>query len=340
MSTVDSTNPNHLNDVFVDFTVAIPTYNGADRIPKVLDCLRSQLNPDALSFEVIVVDNNSTDSTAGVVKTYQANWPSEYPLRYCFEPKQGLAYARQRAVEEAKGTFVGFLDDDTLPASDWVAASFAFGQAHQTAGAFGGQVHGQFEVEPPPNFERIESFFAIKKRGSNPNRYEPEKLSLPAGAGLVVRRDAWLASVPAQLVRTGRGGNDFEISLHLHRKGWEIWYCPTMHIYHHIPRERLERAALLKLIRTAGLCICQLRMVGAKNSQKPIIIIKIILGNLRRVILHILKHGSKVKTDLVAECELAFFLSSLVSPFYSLKASLQKLLTFNPKREPPSAAHS
>lgn len=333
MSSVDSVDFNPLKSTSVDFTVALPTYNGADRIPKVLDCLRSQLNLGARSFEVIVVDNNSTDDTAAVVKTYQATWPAEYPLRYCFEPKQGLAYARQRAVEEANGTFIGFLDDDTLPAPDWVAASFEFGQAYSKAGAFGGQVHGEFEVEPPPNFERIESFFAIKKRGTKPNRYEPEKLSLPAGAGLVVRRDAWLASVPAQLVRTGRGGNDFEISLHLHRMGWEIWYCPTMHIYHQIPRERLERPALLKLIRTAGLCICQLRMVGVKNSQKPIIVMKIILGNLRRVVLHVIKHGVKVKTDLVTECELAFFLSSLVSPFYSLKSSLQK--TTAPK--PPNS---
>ncbi|HEY9622234.1 MAG TPA: hormogonium polysaccharide biosynthesis glycosyltransferase HpsE [Crinalium sp.] len=338
MSTVDS---NELKSASVNFTVAVPTYNGADRIPAVLDRLRSQINTESLSFEVIVVDNNSADNTAAIVKAYQETWPSESPLRYCFESKQGLAYARQRAVEDANGTFIGFLDDDTLPAPDWVAASFAFGQAHPTAGAFGGQVHGDFEVEPPPNFERIESFFAIKKRGSKPNRYEPEKLSLPAGAGLVVRRDAWLESVPAQLVRTGRGGNDFEISLHLHRMGWEIWYCPTMHIYHQIPRERLERAALLKLIRTAGLCICQLRMVGAKPWQKPIIALKIILGNSRRVILHLLKHGAQVKTDLVTECEMAFFLSSLVSPFYSLNASLKKALSPQPrKNELHSAAQS
>ncbi|MDX2215372.1 MAG: hormogonium polysaccharide biosynthesis glycosyltransferase HpsE [Oculatellaceae cyanobacterium bins.114] len=322
MSLVDS----HLADdaSSIDFTVAIPTYNGADLIPKVLDRLRSQINTDSLTWEVIVVDNNSSDRTADVVKTYQASWSDASQLRYCFEPKQGLAYARQCAVENARGTFIGFLDDDTLPAPDWVAASYAFGEAYPQAGAYGGQVHGEFEVPPPENFERIESFFAIKKRGSKPNRYEPEKLSLPAGAGLVVRRQAWLDSVPAQLVRTGRGGNDFEISLHLHRQGWEIWYCPTMHIYHQIPKQRLERESLLKLIRTAGLCVYQLRMVGAKNWQKPVIACKIIGGNLRRVILHLIKYRGKVKSDLIAECEMTFFMSSLISPFYSLKASLDK----------------
>ncbi|MBD2464823.1 glycosyltransferase family 2 protein [Oscillatoria sp. FACHB-1407] len=320
MSVVDSPLPDSSS---IDVTVAIPTYNGGDRIPKVLDRLRSQVTDSSLKWEVIVVDNNSSDNTADVVKTYQESW-SGSELRYCFEPKQGLAYARQCAVENARGTFVGFLDDDTLPAPDWVAASYAFGQEYPQAGAFGGQVHGEFEAPPPENFERIESFFAIKKRGSKPNRYEPEKLSLPAGAGLVVRRQAWLDSVPAQLVRTGRGGNDFEISLHLHRKGWEIWYCPTMHIYHQIPPQRLERESLLKLIRTAGLCIYQLRVVGVTNWQKPIIAVKIMGGNLRRIVLHLIKYRGKVKSDLIAECEMTFFISSLISPFYSLKASLDK----------------
>lgn len=308
----------------VDFTVAIPTYNGADRIPKVLEYLRSQIIPANLSWEVIVVDNNSTDDTATVAETYQASWSLDAPLRYCFESKQGLAFARQCAVEQARGKYVGFLDDDTLPDPNWVAAAYAFGEEYPKAGAYGGQVHGQFEVDPPANFERIESFFAIKRRGSNASRYNPETLSLPAGAGLVIRREAWLESVPKQLVRTGRGGNDFEISLHLHYRGWEIWYCPTMHIYHQIPSQRLERESLLKLIRTAGLCICQLRTVGVKNWQKPIIGSRIILGNLRRIIAHVIKHGTKVKTDLVTECEMVFYISSLISPFYSLKTGFKK----------------
>jgi hypothetical protein len=312
-----------LESAEIGFTVAIPTYNGGDRLPKVLERLRSQVNTD-FSWEILVVDNNSSDNTKEVVQSYQADWQGP-TLRYCFEAKQGLAFARQCAVENAHGEFVGFLDDDTLPAQDWVTAAYEFGREHPTAGAFGGQIHGDFEVEPPENFERIQSFLAIKKRGSKPHLYEPEKLSLPPGAGLVVRRQAWLASVPKQLVRTGRGGNDFEISLHLHRASWEIWYNPLMNIYHQIPKQRLEKEYLLKLIRTAGLCVCQLRLVGAKSWQKPVIVSKILLGNSRRVILHLLKYRGKVRTDLIAACEMTFFLSSLASPFYCFMSSSKKV---------------
>ncbi|MBD1927468.1 glycosyltransferase family 2 protein [Trichocoleus sp. FACHB-90] len=309
----------------VDFTVAIPTYNGESRLTKVIEQLREQINTAHFSWEIIVVDNNSNDNTKEVVQDYQANWHHQpYPLRYCFEAQQGLSFARQRAVEEAKGTFVGFLDDDTLPASDWVAAAYLFGQEHPKAGAYGGQIHGNFEVSPPKNFERIQSFLAIKERGAKPNLYEPETLSLPPGAGLVIRKQAWLENVPTRLIRQGRGGNDFEISLHLHRGGWEIWYNPTMHIYHLIPKSRLEKDYLLSLIRTTGFSICQLRMINTNNWQKPIVIARIMLGNLRRATLHLIKYRWQVKNDLVAACEMAFFLSSLLSPFYFLKARFER----------------
>ena len=314
----------------IDFTVVIPTYNGESRLPKVLDQLKEciayttfiQNHNEPFSWEILVVDNNSKDNTAKLVQNYQTNWLKTVLLRYCFEAEQGLAFARQRAIEEARGEFVGFLDDDTFPAFDWVTAAYQFGAAHSKAGAYGGQIHGNFEVEPPQNFERIKSFLAIKERGSTAHLYEPENLSLPPGAGLVVRKTAWLESVPRRLVRTSRGGNDFEISLHLHKAGWEIWYNPAMHLDHQIPRWRLEKNYLLPLSRTVGLCVCELRLINAKNWQKPVVMLRIILGNLRRAVLHFLTYRGRLHTDLVAACEMNFFLSGLVSPFYFLKKQL------------------
>ena len=139
----------------INFTVAIPTYNGSERLPKVLEKLRLQTDTEHFLWEIVLVDNNSNDDTAQVVQSYQANWHHPYLLRYCFEEKQGLAFARQRAIEEAKGEFIGFLDDDTLPKSDWVAAAYSFGKSHLKVGAYGGQIHGEFEVKPPENFDRI-----------------------------------------------------------------------------------------------------------------------------------------------------------------------------------------
>lgn len=317
----------------VDLTVAIPTYNGERRLPEVLDRLRISCN-DALpasahaenfTWEVIVVDNNSTDDTAKVVQCYQANWSKQYPLKYCFEPKQGAAFARKRAFEEARGTLVGFLDDDNIPAPDWVVAAYTFAQEHPAAGAYGSQIHGVFEVTPPENFHRLAPFLAITDRGSKPLRYEPQKKVLPPSAGLVVRKQAWLDSVPTQLVLTGRTPNsmvtseDLEMLSYIQAKGWEIWYNPTMQIDHKIPHWRLEREYLIPFFRGIGLSRYVTRMLSVQPWQRPIANLAYMTNDLRKITFHLLKHGVGVRSDLIAACEMELFVSSLVSPFYLWK---------------------
>ena len=313
----------------MDITVAIPTYNGAARLPLMLERLRSQTQVESLTWEILIVDNNSTDETAAIVKQLQADWSAPVVLRYAFEPEQGAAFARQRAIQEAKGDLVGFLDDDNLPAPNWVAAAYEFAQAYPQAGAYGGQIHGDYEVEPPENFEKVQAFLAIRKRGPHPNRYQPEQISLPPAASLVVRRQAWLDHVPSRPTLTGkvRGsmvqGDDYEPLLYLHKAGWEIWYNPEMQTAHQIPHWRLEQPYLTELARGCGLATCQLRMIFTADSQKPWIITRTFLGNLRRVVTHWLKYRDRVRHDLIPACEFEFYWGSMMSPFYYLQKQAQ-----------------
>ena len=314
--------------VICEFTIAIPTYNGARRLPKLLERLKQQINTEHFDWEIIVIDNNSQDNTAEVVKNYQANWSKIYPLKYCFAQKQGAAFARQKAIREAKGKWVGFLDDDILPAFDWVAKAYKFSQDYKRVGAYGGQIHGDFEVSPPENFSRIASFLALRERGSNPHLYDPDNLSLPPSAAWVVLRQAWLDHVPANPTLSGRTegsmvqGDDYEPLLYLHKAGWEIWYNPAMHVNHKIPRKRLEKDYLIALSKGCGLCVFQLRLINTKSWQKPLLFARIVLANLRRLLIHLWKYKQQVKTDLVTACEMAFLLNCMLSPFYFLQTSL------------------
>lgn len=308
----------------IDLTVAIPSYNGAGRLPKLFEGLLMQNNVENLSWEIIIVDNNSTDNTAQVVREFQADWRGDFPLIYCFELKQGASFARQRAVREARAELVAFLDDDNLPYANWVAAAYLFGCEHPKAGAYGGKIHGLFEVSPPENFGRIASFLALRERGNIPHLYEPDRLILPPGASLVIRKKAWLDCVPTEPILSGRTrefviqGEDYEPLLYIAKAGWEIWYAPAMQTAHQIPQWRLERDYLLSLMRGCGLCISYLRTIGLKRWQKPLILTKIMLGGLKRVICHWLKYQGQLQTDLVAACEMEFFLSVFLSPFYYL----------------------
>ncbi|MFM7427721.1 MAG: hormogonium polysaccharide biosynthesis glycosyltransferase HpsE [Elainella sp.] len=308
-----------------DFTVAIPVYNGAKTLPQVLERLRDQTFTTTVQWEVLVIDNNSTDQTPQIVEGFQASWLPDVPLKYFRELRQGISYARQRAVTEAEGELIGFLDDDNFAAPNWVAAACAFGQTYPQAGAFGGEVRAAFEVPPAEDLADMARLLAIGNYADRPRRYEPEKLRLPAGAGLVVRRAAWQNSIPEQLTRVSRGGNDYEISLRLYRQGWEIWHTPTLQLDHYIPAQRVERVYLTQLAWLYGLCTCEIRMIIIPLWQKPLFLAKSFLGSLRRLILHLINsllHQGSQGFQLQQSCKTAFLLGTVLSPFYYLRNRL------------------
>ncbi|MGD1855755.1 MAG: hormogonium polysaccharide biosynthesis glycosyltransferase HpsE [Leptolyngbyaceae cyanobacterium] len=305
-----------------DFTIAICTYNGAQRIPAVLDRLQRQLNAHDIRWEVFVVDNNSSDATKAVVQQYQQNWPSEIPLRYLFEGRQGAAYARQLAMEKSVSELVGFLDDDNLPADDWVAAAYKFGQEHPHVGAYGSQIHGQFDGTLPEDFHRIQSFFALTQRGDTAHVYRPRLRVLPPSAGLVARRKAWLNHVPKQLILTGRHdgqmltGEDLEAISHIRRGNWEIWHNPAMKVWHQIPARRLQRSYLLPFFRGVGLSRHVTRMLNIPVWQRPFVFWVYVANDLGKALHHVFMYRRLLKTHTVSACELQLYLSSLISPFY------------------------
>ncbi|BAY18427.1 glycosyl transferase family protein [Anabaenopsis circularis NIES-21] len=309
----------------IEFTVAIPTYNGAKRLPDLLEKLHNQVNTENFQWEIIVVDNNSNDYTAKLVQTYQETWQKPYPLRYCFESKQGAAFARKLAVKEAKGKLIGFLDDDNYPDLNWVATAYAFGKDYPKAGAYASQIHPLWEIDPPENFQRIAAFLAITERGNLPLLYEPAKKLLPPSAGLVIRQQAWLESVPNNFILTGRTaenmvtGEDLEMLSYLQKFGWEIWYNPEMEIYHKISASRLTRDYLIPFFRGIGFSRCVTRMINVQPWLRPVVLLAYMLNDMRKIILHLLKYQAKIKTDLVTACEMQLFISSLISPFYLWK---------------------
>ncbi len=307
----------------LDFTVIIPTYNGASRIGEVIERLRSQVTPDDLQWEVIVVDNNSQDHTAAVVQDLQAKWDSAVPLKYVFEPKQGLAFARQCGIDHALGAWVGFLDDDNWPEPDWVAAAVEFGRTHAKAGAYGSRIKGIFEQPPDDAVRPLLRFLAIRDHGDTPRQFQVEQVQLPPGAGLVVRKAAWLACIPAQLTNITRAGDDYEISIRMSHSGWEIWYNPAMEIGHFIPAARLTRNYLMTLTHLYGLRTCSLVMLQTPSWQRPLVLAKSFFGSLRRIVTHYLRSHQQFSSQLEADCQLAFHIGNLKSPFDYLAQSIR-----------------
>ncbi|MEM6256518.1 MAG: hormogonium polysaccharide biosynthesis glycosyltransferase HpsE [Cyanobacteria bacterium P01_D01_bin.156] len=314
---------------YCDITVVIPTYNGAERLPRVLTQLEQQSGISDLSWEVIVCDNNSCDRTATIITRYQALWRTHVPLRYCFVPEQGAAFARQRGIVEARGEIVAFLDDDNLPAQDWLSNVYQFAKTHPQAGAFGSQIHGDFQGDLPEGFGGIACFLAIVERGNNPHLYTPQSKILPPAAGLAVRRQAWLQEVPARLFLNHKGksaglaSEDLEAILHIQKAGWEIWYNSDMVITHHIPNARLQQDYLIALLRCVGLSRFYIRWLGTKDWRRFFKVPAYIANDLRRLAFHCLKNGLSADTlDTVTACERALLKSTVISPAFLLKKAV------------------
>lgn len=318
--------------LFCDFTVAIPTYNGAHRIADVLERLKWQLGTEHIVWEVIVVDNNSTDDTRAVVQRFQQDWPS---LRYAFEPKQGAAHARQRAIRIARSPLVGFLDDDNLPSAIWINQAVRFFKEHPEAGVVGSHIRGKFDCDLPDHFERIAPFLALIDRGAKPSLYLPERKVLPPGAGMAVRRAAWLENVPENPVLGGRTkdsmltGEDMETTLHIQRAGWEVWYNPAMRVEHKIPPQRLTHYYLCDLMRGIGLSRHRTRMLSVTQHQRYPMIIAYALNDLRKIFRHVVKYRSAVWQEPVAASEMTLYFYSLISPLFFLQMHLKRLWANN-----------
>ncbi len=308
-----------------DFTVAIPTYNGAQRLPVVLERLAAQLHTEGIRWEILIIDNNSQDDTAAVVQQYADAWRSHRSIRYGFEPRQGAAFARQHAIRAAQSELIGFLDDDNLPDPHWVATAVRFSQQYPQAGAFSGRIYGAYQTEPPEGFAQIQAFLAIRDHGDQVMPFAAAELRLPPAASLVVRQTAWLNSVPAEPKLTGKlpglfiQGDDYEPLIYMAHHQWEILYTPDLITYHQIPPQRFEKAYLLTLAKGCGLATYHLKSIQASRPAAVKLAIRIMGGNLRRLVTHFWRYRQRVFQELEPAFLWSFYWGSFLSPLVKLK---------------------
>jgi glycosyltransferase involved in cell wall biosynthesis len=295
-------------------------------VPAVLNRLLAQQDAEGFEWEVIVVDNNSTDATARIVHEYQKNWSIHAPLRYCFEKEQGKSFAMAHAMEKARGAWVAFLDDDNIPALDWVAAAQQFAGEHPQAGAFGGQIHGLFEEEPPETFGLVKPLFALNDRTEPTNYTAGNNIEFAApGAGLVIQQEAWEDSIPGNGLlqqgtvkdRRGEVGEDFELQWWLYQNGWEIWHNPSMHLHHKIPRSRFDEEYLTQFFKAIGRSRYPLRMMRYKPWQRPFIAMAYLLADGAKLLKLCVEYGVEVFRDRFVRGRALVIMHSIAAPFTS-----------------------
>lgn len=129
-------------------SVAICTYNRSKYLKTCLDSLAHQKNVDPKDYELLTIDNNSTDQTKYIVTDYMIKFPS-VKIRYFFEPKLGLSNARNRAIKEAHGKYIAYIDDDGIAYPDWIYQIIEFTKRYPHILAFGGPSYRYTEIPLP-----------------------------------------------------------------------------------------------------------------------------------------------------------------------------------------------
>lgn len=127
-------------------SVILCTWNNSSRLNSTLSYFQKIKVPSDLSWELILVDNNSQDDTADVAKKFEP----ALPLKYVFEPVQGLSKARNTGIGHANGQYVLFTDDDVIPCDDWLVEYYHFFLKHPEDYYCGGEVIPHYEGEKPP----------------------------------------------------------------------------------------------------------------------------------------------------------------------------------------------
>lgn len=298
-------------------SVVIPVYNGASKLPALFEALARQ-RTEGVDWELIVVDNASTDETATVIERFSREWTGDAPFRSIFEAKQGAAYARQAGVDESRGRWVAFLDDDNRPDPDWVAAAVHFGRTHPRAGVFGGRTRLEIKGGVPPEFNRLGPYFCETNLGPEPRLFRTERLEMPCGAGMVVLREAWQRWVPRELMFTVRAGNDFEAGLHIHYGGWEVWYVASMSLMHEIDPQRLTWENLRHMMKLYGSHSCSLRLIGKKGWRRIETRLRVLCGGAYRVLRLLILEGHRMHGDRFCRADLTFWCFNMLSALHPI----------------------
>jgi glucosyl-dolichyl phosphate glucuronosyltransferase len=238
----------------IDVSVAICTWNRAALLAQTLEVMTHLVVPSGLSWELIVVNNNCSDTTDEVIASYAGR----LPIRRVFEPTPGHSHARNAAIRELRGELLIWTDDDVLVEPQWITEHVSASRAYPGAAFFAGTVDPWFEVQPPAwfarHFSELTGVVVCVDHGPEPRRLELGDSFF--GANMSVR--SAIAREFQFNVRLGRvgnvltGGDDTDFAIRLVDAGHHGMWIPQARVRHFVPSERVGPDYVKRWFRDAG----------------------------------------------------------------------------------------
>lgn len=242
MTKIKSPEGNHTG-----ITVIICCYNSAARLPLTLGHLAAQVVPPDFFWEIILINNASTDNTADCAKNiWGQTLPANASCKIVDEPRPGQMHARKRGAREAKFEYLLFCDDDNLLDKNYVYLAWQTMVKNKQVGAAGGQNFPVTDIaEYPEWFDEYKDKYATGIPAETSGDVSHRGFVL--GAGLITRKSLFLKALDDRYpsLLNGRNGeklstgDDFEYCKRLLLWDYRLYYEQGLRLAHFIPKERL-----------------------------------------------------------------------------------------------------
>ena len=226
-----------MNNEMEHICVCVCTYRRPQRLRRLLDGLGEQTTGGLFTHSIVVVDNDYSRSAEVVVRDYAAS--SCIPIRYCVEPVRSIPLARNRAVENAIGDYLAFIDDDEFPINAWLLTLFKTCKQCDVDGVLG-PVNPFFEDEPP-------KWIVRGKFWQRPNY--PTGMIIDGGKGrtgnVLLKKEVFADSKEPFQPRL-QTGEDQDFFSRMIEAGRVFAWCSEATVYEKIPPERWKRSFILR----------------------------------------------------------------------------------------------
>lgn len=243
-------------------SVCVCTYKRPHLLNRLFKLLSEQERQGLFTFSIVIVDNDQLRSAEPVVSEFAANSP--IPVRYCMEPRQNIALARNKAVENAAGDFVAFIDDDEFPAPRWLLNLFTTCQQYGVDGVLG-PVKRHFDVEPPQWVVKGNFY----ERPTHPTGFVIEWSG--GRTGNLLLKKALFAGDELPFRPEFRAGEDQDFFRRKIEKGNVFIWCNEAVVYEVVPPSRWDRTIMLKRALLRGATTVLHPTFGIRDISKSLI---------------------------------------------------------------------
>ena len=247
-------------------SICVCTYKRPELLERLLRSVAAQETGGLFTFSLVVADNDRSRSSEAVVEAFRSS--HTVSVRYCVEPRQNIALARNKAIENCEGDFVAFLDDDEFPEKNWLLNLFRACEQYQVDGVLG-PVRRYFDQAPPEWIVKGDFY----ERPIHPTGM-PVRWSMGRTGNVLLRKRIF---TPGELPFRPefRHGEDQDFFRRMIENGCRFVWCSDAVAYEVVPPVRWKRTFMLKKALLRGATAALHPTLGAADILKSMIAVPV-----------------------------------------------------------------